>query len=159
MFHKITAHALLLVWVGKRARPPDLQLGMTFLCTRVIKQAPNHEHNYMKPKHHMMYLQTMAFLPLILKLVDRNRRTNLYQQYQYIIDAGVHTSVVYADTKGQRGVYVTMGTGAINYTSSTKCKINTAGLTEAIYRGNIQRQYQYYLWSRKHVHYEDDQLP
>ena len=61
LFHKITAQVL---WMSKRGRP-DLQLGTTFLCTRV--QSPD-ERDFKKLKHHqMMNLQSTSFLPLILK--------------------------------------------------------------------------------------------
>ena len=110
LFHKITAQVL---WIGKRGRP-DLQLGTAFLCTRVA--APD-EHGYKKLRHHLMYLQPTAFLPLILK-ADR-KGTSL------CID-GAHA--VHADMKGHAGVYTTMGTGAV-YASSIKSKINTISST------------------------------
>ena len=68
-----------------------------------------------------MYLQTTAFLPLILK-VDGKGTSSLY------ID-GAH-AVLHAVMKGHATVYTTMGTGAV-YVSSTKSKINTVSLMEA----------------------------
>ena len=65
-----------------------------------------------------MYLQTTAFLPLVLK-ADR-KGTSLY------ID-GAHT--VHADMKGHDGVYTTMEIGAV-YSSSTNSKIITVSSTE-----------------------------
>ena len=113
LFHKITAQVLLWI-VGKRRRP-DLQLGTSFLCTRV---AASDEQDYKKLHHHLIYLQITAFLPLILKVDGKG--ISLYIDRAH----GVH-----ADMKGHVGVYTTMGTGAV-YASSTKSKINTVSSIE-----------------------------
>ena len=112
LFHKITAQAL---WIGKRERP-DLQLGMIFLCTRV---KASDEHDYKKLQHYIvMYPEMIAFLPLILRADGKG--TRLYNN-------GAHA--VHADMKGHKGVYATIGTGAV-YASSPKSKIDTVSSRE-----------------------------
>ena len=66
-----------------------------------------------------MYLQTTAFLPIILKADGKG--TSLY------ID-GAHA--VHADMKGHAGVYVNFGKGTPVYAASTKNKLNTVSSTE-----------------------------
>jgi len=110
-FHTLTATAL---YLSLRARV-DLQLATGFLCTRV--KAPD-EHDWKKLAHMMKYLQTTAYLPMILSADGKG--TTIYMD-------GAHAA--HSDMKGHAGVYATEGKGAI-YSASTKLKLNTLSSTE-----------------------------
>ena len=101
--------------VGEESKARPTTWYTVFLCTRV--REPD-QHDYKKLQHQMMYLQTTAFLPLILKADGKG--TSLY------ID-GAHA--VHADIKSHAGVYVTLGKGTV-YAASTKTKLNTISSTE-----------------------------
>ena len=111
LYHTITATTL---YLGQRARP-DLQLAVSFLCTRV--KSPD-EHDWKKLTHLMMYLQGTAWFPMTIGYDGNGTVIHI---------DGSHA--VHADMKGHVGLYASEGKGAM-YSSSTKMKLNTVSSTE-----------------------------
>lgn len=113
LFHHMVAKALFL---SKRARP-DIQLTVSFLCTRV--RAPD-EDDWRKLRRLILYLRDTAKLPLTLQADD----TRIIKWW---IDAAY---AVHNDCKSQSGAAMTLGRG-MTYSSSVRQKINTRSSTEA----------------------------
>jgi hypothetical protein len=113
MFHHNTAK---LLFAAKRARP-DLQLTVSFLCTRV--RAPDVD-DYKKLGRLMKYLRATIGLPLILGI-------NASGKIRWYVDAAF---AVHNDMKSHTGAMMTMGQGASGAQSS-KQKLSTKSSTEA----------------------------
>ena len=107
LFHHFVAQ---LLYLSKRARP-DIQLSVSFLCTRV--RGPDTD-DYKKLARVMKYIQGTIGLPLILS-IDKSGNIKWY------IDASF---AVHTDMRRHTGGFMTMGTGGA-YVRSSKKKLNT----------------------------------
>lgn len=129
LFHHLVAKALFLC---KRARP-DLQLAISFLCTRV--KSPD-EDDWAKLRRFVLYLRATRDLDLTLEA----DATNVVKWW---VDAAY---AVHADLKSHTGGSMSLGSGMI-YSSSTRQKLNTKSSTEAelVGAGDLMPQV---LWTR-----------
>lgn len=113
LFHHMVAKALFLC---KRARP-DIQLAVSFLCTRV--KAPD-EDDWRKLRRLIQYLNGTSDLALTLQAGET-------RVVKWWIDAAF---AVHSDSKSHSGAAMTLGQG-MTYTSSVRQKLNTRSSTEA----------------------------
>ena len=113
IFHQFVAH---LLYLSKRAHP-DLQLAVSFLCTRVIGTDTDDYKNLARV---MKYIQGTIGLPLILSI---NKSGNI----KWYVDASF---AVHMDMRIHTGGFMTIGTGGA-YVQSIKHKLNTKISTEA----------------------------
>jgi hypothetical protein len=113
LFHHNVAKLLFLC---KRARP-DIQMAVTFLCTRVKGTEMDY---YKKLTRVMKYLCGTATMPLILEA----NNLNIMKWWVYASFA------VHPDMKSHTGGAMSMGRGPV-YGTSTHQKINTTSSTEA----------------------------
>jgi hypothetical protein len=112
LFHHNVARLLFLC---KRARP-DIQTGVSFLCTRV--KSPDID-DWKKLGRVMRYLRSTVDMPLTLEA------DNL-QVIKWWVDASF---AVHADMKSHTGGAMTLGKGMV-YSTSTRQKLNTRSSTE-----------------------------
>ena len=112
-FHRTTAR---LLYAAKRVRP-DLQLVVSFLCTRVKRPTVQ---DYAKLTRAIQYLRGTLELPLILG-------TDGSGTLRWSVDASF---AVHKDMRSHSGAVLTMGSGT-RIAASTKQKINTKSSTES----------------------------
>ena len=113
LFHTMVAK---LLFLSKRARP-DLQLAISFLCTRV--RMPNTD-DYKKLCRVIKYLRHTIDIEL-------NLQCNNPQIIKWWVDASF---ACHADMRSHTGGIMSLGRGAV-YTTSVRQKLNTKSSTEA----------------------------
>lgn len=130
LFHSVTAKLLFLC---KRARP-DIQTGVAFLCTRVIRPDADDGKKLCRV---LQYLRGTIELDLTLEA------DNL-QIIKWWVDASF---AVHKDMRSHTGGTMSLGKGAI-YSVSTRQKLNTKSSTEAELVG-VDDLMPMILWTRQ----------
>ena len=113
LFHHLVAQ---LLYLSERARP-DIQIAVSFLCTRV--RGPNTD-DYKNLVKVMKYIHVTISLPLILYIQNPGN-------IKWYVDAAF---VVHTDIRSHTGGFMTMGTGGF-YVQYSKQKLNTKSSNEA----------------------------